>query len=140
MAEISRQSQETQPQAATAIVEHVNITVTNPEATAHLLCELFDWQVRWQGPSSLGGRTVHVGTPESYLAVYSPDVAGSTRVARKGGGLNHIGIQVEDLDAVEQRILSAGFTTFSHGDYEPGKRFYFNDADGIEYEVVSYNP
>ena len=23
-------------------------------------------------------------------------------------------------------------------DYEPGHRFYFNDYDGIEYEVISY--
>ena len=24
-------------------------------------------------------------------------------------------------------------------DYEPGRRFYFFDPDGIEYEVVSYS-
>ena len=31
-----------------------------------------------------------------------------------------------------------GLTPFSHGDYEPGRRFYFFDPDGIEYEVISY--
>ena len=46
---------------------------------------------------------------------------------------------VDDLDATEARILAAGIETFSHADYEPGRRFYFNDADGIEFEVVSYN-
>ena len=47
-------------------------------------------------------------------------------------------IQVDDLDAVEQRVIAAGLAPFSHGDYEPGRRFYFFDPDGIEYEVVSY--
>ena len=27
---------------------------------------------------------------------------------------------------------------FNHDDYEPGRRFYFFDWDGIEFEVVSY--
>ena len=34
-----------------AMLEHVNVTVTDPEKTAALLCELFDWRIRWQGPS-----------------------------------------------------------------------------------------
>jgi len=45
---------------------------------------------------------------------------------------------VDDLDSVEDRVKAAGFTTGNHGDYEPGRRFYFHDADGIEFEVVSY--
>lgn len=35
-------------------------------------------------------------------------------------------------------MVAAGFTPFNHGDYEPGRRFYFLDGDGIEYEIVSY--
>jgi catechol 2,3-dioxygenase-like lactoylglutathione lyase family enzyme len=54
------------------------------------------------------------------------------------GGMNHIGVVVEDLDAVEAKVAAAGFETFNHGDYEPGRRFYFYDHDGIEFEVVSY--
>jgi catechol 2,3-dioxygenase-like lactoylglutathione lyase family enzyme len=52
--------------------------------------------------------------------------------------LNHIGVQVDDLDATEARVIAAGLLPFSHADYEPGRRFYFLDPDGIEYEVVSY--
>jgi glyoxylase I family protein len=52
--------------------------------------------------------------------------------------LNHIGVEVDDLDATEARVIAAGLTPFNHGDYEPGRRFYFFDPDGIEYEVVSY--
>jgi len=43
-----------------------------------------------------------------------------------------------DLDATDARGRAEGLTPFSHGNYEPGRRFYFFDPDGIEYEVVSY--
>ena len=52
--------------------------------------------------------------------------------------LNHIGVEVDDLDLTEARVSAAGLRPFSHGDYEPGRRFYFLDPDGIEYEIVSY--
>ena len=55
------------------------------------------------------------------------------------GGLNHLGVVVDDLDAVEARVLGMGFETHSHADYEPGRRFYFDDFNGIEIEVVSYS-
>ena len=47
-------------------------------------------------------------------------------------------MEVDDLDATEARVVAAGLTPFNHGDYAPGRRFYFFDPDGIEYEVVSY--
>ena len=57
----------------------------------------------------------------------------------KGAPLNHVGVQVDDLDTIEMRVKAVGLVPFSHGDYEPGRRFYFLDPDGIEYEVVSYS-
>jgi catechol 2,3-dioxygenase-like lactoylglutathione lyase family enzyme len=124
-----------------ALLEHVNFTVSDPDTTAKLLCDLFGWRVRWAGESMLGGRTVHVGADDSYLALYSPGETpgrnGSSYVTR--GGLNHVGVMVDDLDAAEQRVLAAGFKTHNHGDYDPGRRFYFNDHDDIEYEVVNYS-
>lgn len=54
------------------------------------------------------------------------------------GGLNHVGVVVADLDATEARVKAQGFATHSHADYEPGRRFYFNDDAGIEYEVIQY--
>ena len=35
-------------------------------------------------------------------------------------------------------MTSTGVLEHSHGDYDPGRRFYFHDVDNIEYEVVSY--
>lgn len=121
-------------------LEHVNITVSDPQKTADLLCDLFDWHIRWQGTAIHGGHTIHVGSDDDYLAVYSQgkldERSDDTYTTR--GGLNHVGVVVGDLDAVEERVKKAGFKTHSHADYEPGRRFYFHDADGIEFEVVSY--
>ena len=119
-------------------IEHVNITVSDPERAAALMENLFGWRVRWKGPSQMGGRTIHVGTDDNYVAVYTGGQACSPDTFAKGRPLNHIGVEVDDLDAVEARVVEAGLTPFSHGDYEPGRRFYFLDHDGIEFEVVSY--
>lgn len=123
-----------------AMLEHVNVTVSDPVKTSEMLEQLFDWKIRWQGPAKNEGYTVHVGSDDSYLAVYSMgdpgDVALPTYQAK--GGLNHIGIVVDDLDATEARVEAAGYKPHNHGDYEPGRRFYFHDSDGIEFEVISY--
>jgi len=122
-----------------ARLEHVNVTVADPDRTAALLERLFGWRVRWAGPAGSGGRTVHVGTEDQYLAVYAG--AGSDGTPRgwaKGLPLNHVAVVVDDLAAVEARVAEAGLAPFGHGDYAPGRRFYFFDPDGIEFEVVSY--
>lgn len=122
-----------------ARLEHVNITVGDAERSAALLARLFEWKVRWAGPAMSGGRAVHVGTDDQYVALYSAAGAGGQTLGwSKGLPLNHVAVVVDDLDAVERRVAEAGLEPFSHGDYEPGRRFYFFDPDGIEYEVVSY--
>ncbi len=125
---------------APAILEHVNVTVSDPTATAVLLSTLFDWHIRWHGDAKNGGTTYHVGSDDTYVAVYAENDADKPAydTYHSRGGLNHIGVVVDNLDEVEARVRAAGFTPHSHADYEPGKRFYFNDGDDIEFEVVSY--
>ena len=125
-----------------AFLEHANVTVSDPRKTATELSNLFGWHVRWEGESKMGGYTIHVGGRESYLAIYT----NSEGKAKNGGdtygtvgGLNHLGIVVDDLDAAEARVRDAGYQPHNHGDYEPGRRFYFDNSDGIEIEVVSYD-
>lgn len=119
-------------------LEHVNITVSDIERSAALLCTLLGWQIRWRGPSQLGGETIHVGGKADYIALYTRGAPVEHRFA-KGVPMNHIGIVVDDLDAAEQVVRGAGLEPFGHADYEPGRRFYFFDWDGIEFELVSYD-
>lgn len=124
----------------TAQLEHANLTVSDPAATASWLCNVFDWHIRWQGAALNDGFAIHVGSDTSYLAIYSrgtPDTSCENSYTTVGG-LNHIAITVDDIDETETRVLAAGFKTGNHGNYEPGRRFYFDDADNIEFEVVSY--
>jgi catechol 2,3-dioxygenase-like lactoylglutathione lyase family enzyme len=120
----------------TGSLEHVNITVSDPERSSTLLQRLCGWHERWRGPSQLGGWTIHVGNETDYLAVYTHD-SPVPRFA-KVQPLNHVGLVVDDLDAAEGVVKEAGLVPFNHADYEPGRRFYFFDWDGIEFEVVSY--
>ena len=117
-------------------LEHLNITVTDPERSAKLFEKLCGWHERWRGPSQQGGWTIHVGNDAEYLAIYTYD--GASGGYALGVPLNHVGLRVDDLDAAEQVVIEHGLKPVSHSDYEPGKRFYFVDWDGIEFEVVSY--
>jgi lactoylglutathione lyase len=122
------------------ILEHANITVTDVHATAKWMQAVFGWHIRWEGASIQDGYSLHIGGEASYLALYHPPepAAPSVDTYRTTGGLNHLAVVVDDLDAVETRVKAQGFETNSHADYEPGKRFYFYDQDGVEFEVVSY--
>lgn len=117
-------------------IEHANLTVSDIERSSQFFQELFGWHERWRGPAINGGETIHVGDERTYLALYT-DREPHERFA-KGAPLNHIGVLVDDLDAAETIVLDAGLETFNHADYAPGRRFYFFDWDGIEFEVVSY--
>ncbi|WP_339721614.1 VOC family protein [uncultured Paraglaciecola sp.] len=120
-------------------LEHINLTVSDTDVTANIIGKIFNWKVRWSGPAKDNGRTIHLGEEETYLALYShtdKHLADTSHKTIKQ--LNHIGIVVDDLDATEEKVKAAGFVTHNHGDYEPGKRFYFNLDDGLEIEVVCY--
>ena len=79
-----------------------------------------------------------------FLVTGEGEIAPVTReVLREADG-------VEDADGMDRadpagpeevadRAVAAGLTPFSHGDYDPGRRFYVLDPDGIEYEIVSYD-
>lgn len=90
-----------------------------------------------------GGHTIHVGTDEQYLALYTNE---DVKAANNGAGpmfqksqpMNHVAMTVDDLDAVEAKVVAAGLKPFGHDDYDPGRRFYFFDWNGIEFEIVSY--
>ena len=124
-----------------ATLEHVNITVSDPKATAAMLSQVFGWHIRWEGASMDNGYTVHVGSKLSYIALYATGTPKASEIAsyKMTAGLNHIALVVDDLEATEKRVLAAGLKTENHGDYEPGRRFYFRDDDNVEYEIVSYN-
>ena len=125
------------------VLEHINFTVYDAKATAEELCTLFDWKVRWHGDGLDGeGVTYHVGSDDTYLAIYAPNSKANPSDNNNyttQNGLNHIGLIVPDIDAMEERVRAAGYEPGQQWDYEPGRRFYFQNRDGIEIEIVSYS-
>ena len=117
-------------------VEHVNLNVSDSKRSRDFLEEVFGWKTRWEGSTDYG-HTVHVGDADDYLSLTSPHTP-PAQPRPVGAVFNHVGVTVDDLDATEARLNQAGAETYAHGDYDPGRRFYFVDADGIEFEVVSY--
>jgi catechol 2,3-dioxygenase-like lactoylglutathione lyase family enzyme len=120
-----------------ASLEHVNVTTLWARETADLMVSVFGWRVRWEGPAKVGGHSIHVGTDNSYVALYMPPA--DLPQAEREGQPNHVGVLVDDLDATETKIRAAGYKPYAHADYEPGRRFYFRDRGGVEFEVVSYS-
>jgi catechol 2,3-dioxygenase-like lactoylglutathione lyase family enzyme len=121
-------------------LEHANVTVSDLDRTAKMLGDVFGWRVRWEGASKTAGRSIHVGGADSYVALYKePDSSVMTEDSYVTvGGLNHLAVVVDDLGEIEAKVRAAGYEPNSHQVYEPGTRFYFDDHDGIEYEVVCY--
>ena len=94
-------------------IEHVNVSVRNPERTAAMLCELFDWKIRWQGPSQMGGRTVHVGTDDTYFAFSEASQPGPHREAHAQPGINHVGMVVDDADRISMHLARHSFADYA---------------------------
>ncbi|KAA5804534.1 VOC family protein [Alkalicaulis satelles] len=120
------------------VIEHVNLTIADPEHTHAMLQAVFGWRERWRD-NDYGGRVaIHVGGPSSYVALYGIGSGTPARQGKPSGPFNHFGVVVSDLDACEARVRQFGLKPYGHADYEPGRRFYFEDLNGVEYEVASY--
>lgn len=118
-----------------AVLEHVNVTTSSARDTAQLFVDVFGWRIRWEGQGKLGGQSIHVGTDGTYVVLYTPP--GDMKSPGEGQP-NHVGVCVRGLDATEKAIRAAGYEPYAHADYYPGRRFYFRDRGGVEFEVVSY--
>lgn len=123
-----------------ATIEHVNLSVSDPDKTAQHLCELFDWSVRWSGASMDDGYTVHVGSESCYFALYRAGNMNENEQHnhRTLNNLNHIGVVVNDLAPYESRARKLGFEPFNFSDYGPCKSFYLKDEFDLEIEIISY--
>jgi len=114
-------------------LEHVNLTVTDLERSADFYRRLLGLEVRWQGDGSL-----HIGTEQEYLAFFEASADGRAPHDYGLVGFNHVGFVVDDLEAARERAEALGTTVHLEADYEPGRRIYVTDPDGIEVELVEY--
>ncbi|MEM7314154.1 MAG: VOC family protein [Planctomycetota bacterium] len=120
---------------------HANMTVRDIDASVKFLRTAFpQFKIRHDGEGSMG-RYVHVGTDETYIAVNqsSEDPEQVWHPYSGRPGVNHLGYEVDDVDALRERLLQGGYEESTVPNNHPHrKRIYFHDPDGNDWEFVQY--
>ncbi len=119
-------------------LEHVNMSVANLDRGISFYERLLGLHVRWQGTNAGGERAAHIGDDRCYLALFEVGGDGKAGADYDHTGLNHFGWVVDDLEAVKRRLVTLNVRPHYEAQYEPGRRLYFFDPDGIEVELVEY--
>ena len=120
-------------------IEHVNLTVSDLQRSIDFYRDLFGFEVRWKGTTSDEAPAAHVGDERSYIALFQGNRPSRGDTDYERVGFNHFGVVVDDLAAAKQRLQKLGVEPSMEADYEPGRRLYFHDPDGIEVELVEYD-
>jgi catechol 2,3-dioxygenase-like lactoylglutathione lyase family enzyme len=126
----------------TVRMEHANLLVRDIDATIRFLqTALPEFQIRRDVRDARGSRWVHIGTEDTYIALSQASVEPKQRWTPYSGvpGINHLGYEVDDVDALRARMRAAGFKDSTVPNSHPyRKRVYFNDPDGNDWEFVQY--
>jgi catechol 2,3-dioxygenase-like lactoylglutathione lyase family enzyme len=120
-------------------LEHVNLSVSNLDRSLRFYRDLFGFDVRWRGSTVEGAPAAHLGDARHYLALFEAREAGKANRDYDRVGINHFGFVVDDLSTMKRRLHGLGVVPHFEADYEPGRRLYFFDPDGVEVELVEYD-
>ena len=125
-----------------ARLEHANIVVRDIDATVRFLRTAFpEFRMRFDGPDAVGKRWVHFGTDDTYIALSQSTVEPDRPWTPYEGlpGVNHLAYEVDDVEALRERLESAGYRDSTVANKHPyRKRVYFFDRDGNDWEFVQY--
>ena len=122
-------------------LEHANLSVRDIEGMIRFLRAAFpEFHVRGDGVCN-DTRWVHIGTSETYIALNQAKTEPERRWTPYAGmpGVNHLGCEVDDVDALRGRLKSAGYKESTPPNKHPYRtRVYFYDPEGNDWEFVQY--
>ena len=125
----------------TVRMEHANLHVRHFDEAVRFLKTAFpDFEVRSDGTND-GLRWMHIGNDDTYIALNETKQSRDENQAPYNGkpGVNHLGFEVDDVEALRERLAAAGFRDSTYPNSHPHrKRVYFYDADGNDWEFVQY--
>ena len=125
-----------------ARLEHANLCVRDIEGMLRFLRTAFpDFRVRADRTDAHGSRWIHFGDHDSYLALTAATPGAEREWEPYSGvpGVNHLGFEVQDADALRERMLAAGYEESTVTNNHPfRKRVYFYDLEGNDWEFVEY--
>jgi catechol 2,3-dioxygenase-like lactoylglutathione lyase family enzyme len=128
-------------------MEHINLRVPSIPRTQQFLGAAFpDFRQRGQGFSETYGYWTHFGNEETYLALLQADKPGTETTGpikdfdyHDPYRLMHVGLVIDDIPAMIERLAIAGFTPDSDDCEHPHRRrVYYLDGNGIEWEFIQY--
>src|SRR2546422_10075397 len=126
----------------TVRLEHANLFVRDIDATVRFLQTAFPgFRIRFDGMDPRGFRWVHIGTDDTYIALTQSTVAPERQWTPYVGlpGVNHLAYVVDNVEALRERMRSAGYRDSTVPDQEPYRqRVYFYDPDGNDWEFIEY--
>jgi catechol 2,3-dioxygenase-like lactoylglutathione lyase family enzyme len=126
----------------TVRMEHANLCVRDIDGMIRFLQTAFpEFRIRHDETDPDGSRWVHVGTDEAYIALGQVTDESDKPWAPYEGrpGVNHLGFEVDDADALRDRLKSAGYRESTVPNSHPyRKRIYFYDPEGNDWEFVEY--
>lgn len=125
-----------------ARIEHVNMHVKDVDQMLKFINTAFPhFKIRFDSNHDDKERWVHIGSEETYLAIYQATQEDSARPNPYSGKpqVNHLGYVVDDVEALRQRLLDAGYEESTLENNHPArKRIYFFDPDGNDWEFIEY--
>ncbi len=123
-------------------LEHANLVVRDVDGMIRFLQTAFpDFRIRGEGKSWHGARWVHLGTEHTYFALNEATREPAERWVPYAGkpGLNHLGYEVDDVEALRVRMAAAGYQDSTVPNRHPHRRrVYFHDPEGNDWEFVQY--
>ena len=123
-------------------LEHANMHVRDIDSMARFLKTAFpEFHVRREGNGG-GPRWMHIGTDDTYIALNEATVSADETTGPYSGkpGMNHLGYEVDDVNALRQRMLDAGYRDSTYPNKHPHRtRVYFYDPEGNDWEFVQYH-